>query len=130
MTNLKEEASTFSNVRKRRTNTTKAPQPFDIENLSFTYAYNEVTRSNINTASFLFKNYRSAINYAFQPKEWFIEPFKNAKWANSPFLKLIKEINFNPVPNSIVINGNVNRSFTKTQLRNADLTTEGIDPYF
>jgi len=120
----------FSNIRKRRTNTTKAQQPFDIENFSFTYAYNEVTRSNINTASYSFKNYRSAINYAFQPKEWFIEPFKNSKSLDSPFLKLIKDINFNPIPNSIVLNGNVNRNFMKTQLRNANLTTEGIDPYF
>ncbi len=120
----------FSNIRKRRTNTTKAPTPIDIENFSFTYAYNEVTRSNINTASYDFKNYRGAVNYAFQPKEMFIEPFKNAKWLDSPFLKLIKDINFNPIPNSIVINGNVNRNFLKTQLRNSDLTTEGIDPYF
>ena len=120
----------FSNIRKRRTNTTKAQQPFDIENFSFTYAYNEVKRSNINTASFDLKNYRSAINYAYQPKEWFIEPFKNSSGLDSPFLKLIKDINFNPVPNSFVFNGNVNRSFMKTQLRNADLTTEGIDAYY
>ena len=120
----------FSNVRKRRTNTAKAQKPFDIENFSFTYAFSEVTRSNINTASYDFKNYRGAINYVFQPKEWFIEPFKNSDKLNSPFLKLIKDINFNPVPNSIAINGNVNRSFLKTQLRNSDLTTIGIDPNF
>ncbi len=120
----------FSNVRKRRTNTEKAPMPYDIENFSFTYAYNEVTRSNINTESYDYRNYRGAINYTFQPKGVSIEPFKNAKWAQSPLLQIIKDINFNPIPNSIVISGNVNRSFLRTQLRNADLTIDGIDPYF
>ena len=120
----------FSNIRKRRTNANAPQRIYDIENFSFTYAYNEVTRSNINTASYDYKNYRGAITYNYRPKEWFIEPFKNVKWLDKPFLKLIKEINFNLIPNSITVNANVNRSFLKTQLRNADLTTDGIDPYF
>ncbi len=120
----------FSNVRKRRTNTNRAPLPFDIANFSFTYAYNEVTRSNVNTASYDFRNNRVAVNYTYQPKEWFIEPFKNVKWLSSKWLQLIKDVNFNIIPNSIIVSGNVNRSFLRTQLRNADLTTDGIDPYF
>jgi len=120
----------FSNVRKKRTNTERAPMPYDIANFSFTYAFNEVTRSNINTASYDFRNNKVAVNYAYQPKEWFIEPFKNVKWFNGKWFQLIKDINFNPVPNSIIVSGNVNRSFLRTQLRNADLTTDGIDPYF
>lgn len=120
----------FSNVRKRRTNTERAPLPFDISNFSFTYAFNEVTRSNVNTASYDFRNNKVAVNYAYQPKEWFIEPFKNVNWFNSKWLRLIKDINFNIIPNSIMVNGNVNRSFLRTQLRNSDLTTDGIEPYF
>ena len=120
----------FSNVRKRRVNADAPKRIYDIENLSFTYAYNEITRSNINTASYDYKNYRGAITYSYQPKEWFIEPFKNIGFLGSKWLQIIKEINFNLVPNSITINGNVNRSFLKTQLRNSDLGTEGIDPYY
>ena len=120
----------FSNVRKRRTNTERTPMPYDIANFSFTYAFNEVTRSNVNTASYDFRNNRVAVNYAYQPKEWFIEPFKNVKWFSGKWFQLIKDINFNLIPNSIIVSGNVNRSFLRTQLRNADLTTDGIEPYF
>jgi cell surface protein SprA len=120
----------FSNVRKRRTNEDKPKHLYDIENFSFTYAYNEVTRSNINTAGYDFRNYRGAVTYSYQPKEWFFEPFKNINVFNSKWLQIIKDINLNLIPNSIIVNGNVNRSFLKTQLRNADLNTEGLDPFF
>lgn len=119
----------FSNVRKRRTND-KAPMPLDIENFSFTYAYNEVNRTNINTASYDFRNYRGAVTYAYQPKEISIQPFKNVSFLDSKWLKIIKDFNFNPVPSSIVVNANLNRSFLRTQLRNADLGIDGIDPNF
>lgn len=120
----------FSNVRKRRVNADAPKHIYDIENFSFTYAYNEVTRSNINTASYDYRNYRGAVTYSYQPKEWFIEPFKNIGFLDSKWLQIIKDINFNIVPNSIIVNGNVNRNFLKTQLRNANLNTDGIDPYF
>ncbi len=120
----------FSNVRKRKTNTDKASLPWAIENFSFTYAYNEVTRSNINTASYDFKNYRGAVTYNYQPGELNVQPFKNVKFLDSKWLKLIKDFNFNLIPNSITISANLNRSFLRTQLRNADLGTDGIDPYF
>ena len=119
----------FSNVRKKRT-TDKVPLPLDIENFSFTYAFNEITRSNINTASYDFRNYRGGINYTYQPKELSIQPFKNVNFLNSKWLRIIKDFNFNPIPNSIVASANMNRSFLRTQLRNADLGIEGIDPYF
>lgn len=120
----------FSNVRKRNTNPDKPTLPWSIENFSFTYAYNEVTRSNINTAEYDYRNTRGAVTYSYQPKEMNIQPFKNVKFLDSKWLKIIKDINFNPIPNSIAISANLNRSFLKTQLRNSDLGIEGIDPYF
>ena len=120
----------FSNVRKRRTNENRAPMPWAIENFSFTYAYNEVARSNINTASYDYRNYRGAITYSYQPKGMNIKPFENIGFLNSKWFRLIKDINFNPIPSSIQVGANLNRSFLRTQLRNSDLGTEGIDPYF
>lgn len=120
----------FSNVRKRRTGEGGLNLPWAIENFSFTYAYNEINRSNINTAEYAFRNYRGAVNYAYSPKPLNIAPFKNADFLSSNWLQLIKDINFNPIPSSISVNGDINRSFLKTQLRNADLGTDGIDPYF
>ncbi|WP_421986398.1 cell surface protein SprA [Roseivirga sp.] len=120
----------FSNIRKRKTNPDRPTLPWSIENFSFTYAFNEITRSNINTAEYDFRNYRSAVTYAYQPKSMNIQPFKNVKFLDSKWLKIIKDINFNPVPTSISVSANLNRSFLKTQLRNSDLGIEGIDPYF
>lgn len=120
----------FSNVRKRRMNAERIPLPWAIENFSFTYAYNEVTRSNINTASYEFRNYRGAANYTYQPEPLNLEPFKNIGFLDSQWLQLIQKINFNPIPTSISVNANLSRTFMKTQLRNAALGIEGIDPNF
>ncbi|WP_305982688.1 cell surface protein SprA [Roseivirga thermotolerans] len=120
----------FSNVRKRATGENRLNLPWAIENFSFTYAYNEITRSNINTALYDFRNYRGAVNYNYKPKALNIAPFQNVSLFDSKWLQLIKDFNFNPIPTSISINGDVNRSFLKTQLRNADLGTDGIDPYY
>ena len=120
----------FSNVRKRRIGDGGMNLPWAIENFSFTYAYNEISRSNINTAAYDFKNYRGAMNYNYNPAPLNIAPFENVGLFDSPWLRLIKDINFNPIPTSISMNGDVNRSFLKTQLRNSNLGIEGIDPYF
>lgn len=120
----------FSNIRKRRVNPDKGVYPWQIENFSFTYAYNEVTRSNINTASYAYRNYKGGITYAYQPAQFNVQPFKNVGFLDSKWLRLIKDINFNLLPTSIVVNADINRSFTKTQLRNSELGTDGIDPYF
>ncbi|WP_420385605.1 cell surface protein SprA [Roseivirga sp.] len=120
----------FSNVRKRSTSENRLNLPWAIENFSFTYAYNEINRSNINTAEYAYRNYRGAVNYSYRPKPLRIAPFENIGFLGSKWLQLIKDINFNPIPSSITINGDVNRSFLKTQLRNSDLGIEGIDPYF
>lgn len=120
----------FSNVRKRRVNPDKPIYPWQIENFSFTYAYNEVTRSNINTASYDYRNYRGGFTYTYQPQGINVRPFENVGLFDSKWLQLIKDINFNPIPSSIIVSADINRSFLKTQLRNADLGTDGIDPYF
>ena len=117
-------------MRKRKTNPDKPTMPWSIENFSFTYAYNEVTRSNINTAEYDFKNTRGAVTYGYQPKGMSIQPFKNVDFLNSKWLKIIKDINFNPIPSSVAISANLNRSFLKTQLRNSDLGIDGINPNF
>ncbi len=119
----------FSNVRKLRT-VERVALPWDISNFSFTYAYSEIERSNINTAEYAFRNYQGGFTYAYQPQSNPIKPFENVGFLNSKWLKLIQDFNFNPIPSSIIINSNLNRTFLKTQLRNSDLGTDGIDPYF
>ena len=59
-----------------------------------------------------------------------MQPFKNFKIFDAKVFKLIKDFNFNIFPSNINIRGDLNRRFNKTQYRNSDLTTEGVDPIF
>ena len=48
----------------------------------------------------------------------------------SPWLALIRDFNLNFLPSSVTVRADLDRSFRRTQLRNSDLTTQGIDPTF
>ena len=86
--------------------------------------------SNVTTQTLETKEHRGNISYNFSPKSLSLQPFKNVSFFDSKILKLIKDINFNPLPSNINVRGDLNRSFNKTQYRNSDLTIEGVDPYF
>ncbi|MEM7549016.1 MAG: cell surface protein SprA [Bacteroidota bacterium] len=120
----------FSNVRKVKTKEGAKKRIYDIENFAFTYAYSEENSSDANTESFINKDYRGAVDYNFRVDPISIEPFKNSERLSSPYLKLIKDFNFSPLPNSYGFRWDVNRSFRRRQLYNDERTTVGVDPYF
>ncbi len=120
----------FTNVRKVKTKEDAISRFYDIENLAFTYAYSDMVRTNISTESYDFRSYKGAVSYNFAPKEVSFSPLKNAKWLNSPYLQIIKDFNISPVPSNLAFRADLDRRFVRTQLRNSDLTTLGIDPTF
>lgn len=120
----------FSNVRKIKTKEGAKSHVYDIENFSFTYAQNNISRSNILIDEYALNQYRGGITYQFQPKQINFEPFKSKKSLEKPFLYWIKDLNFSPLPTVIAFRTDFDRSFAKTQLRNSDLTTNGIIPMF
>lgn len=120
----------FTNVRKERAQSDKLALPFAISNFDFTYAYSEFTRSNLQTALYETRNYKGAVGYNYTFPNGSIKPFANSKAFKSPYLKIIKDINFNPLPSTFGMRAELNRSFVKTQFRNSDLTTLGIEPQF
>ncbi|MEQ9426448.1 MAG: cell surface protein SprA [Cyclobacteriaceae bacterium] len=120
----------FSNVRKEKVNPDAKSNIYDIENFSFDYSFSELKRSNVNTAEFIQRSYRGGMAYNYSPSDFTIEPFKNVGFLDNPFLKLVKDFNFNPVPSNLGFRADLDRRFTSTQLRNGDLTTDGIDPFF
>lgn len=123
-------AINFSNVRKDKVNPEAKSHIYDIENFSFNYAYSESLTSGVNTAEFREQNYRGGFAYNFNPSPKPIEPFKNVGFLDGKYLALIKDFNFSLLPNNLSMRAEVDRRFTKRQLRNSDLTTNGIDPYF
>jgi cell surface protein SprA len=109
----------FINVRKNRNpESTKKPKFYDVENLSVSYAYNEEVHRDYNIERSINKNVTASASYNYSFKSKFFEPFKNSKLLKSKYLKLIKDINFNPIPKSIAVNSRINRSFNQQRSRN------------
>ncbi len=116
----------FTNVRKIKTNDTKS-QFYDLSNFTFSYSYSDVEESNFNTAAYIQRLTRGGIGYNYSFPTISVEPFTNIQ---SPWLALLRDFNFSPLPTSVSVSAELNRSYIKTQLRNADLTTVGIAPYY
>jgi cell surface protein SprA len=108
----------FTNVRKMPGPNKKKSNIYDVENLSFTYAYSETLQRDINTKVNKQENYRGAINYNFSGKAKNIEPFKKVKFFNEhKGFRLIQDFNFNPVPNQISIQNLFDRNYQVRQAR-------------
>ena len=122
----KRKSISFINVRKNRNpESSKKPKFYDVENLSVSYAYNEESNRNYNIERAVNKTVTASASYNYNFKPKFFEPFKNAKLLKSKYLKLIKDINFNPVPKSISVNSRINRTFNSQKSRNL---VEGLSP--
>ncbi len=95
----------------------KKPRPWDIENWSATYAFNEVLRRDANTLQDLRHENRGSLAYAFQAPSVNIQPFKALK---PKALALIRDANFNLTPSRVSIRADVLRSEQVMQMRNVD----------
>lgn len=115
----KRKSISFINVRKNRNpESTKKPKFYDVENLSVSYAYNEESHRDYNIERSINKSVTASASYNFNFPSKFFEPFKETKLLKSKYLKLLKDINFNPVPKSIAINSRINRTFNQQTSRN------------
>ncbi len=106
----------FTNVRKERTDPDRKPMPWDIENVSVSYSY---SKSNTSTPIIEFderKQHRAQFNYAYSAQPFYIKPF-NKLIKKDKYLKLIKEMNFNPIPSSFTFNSTVDRQQIRTRYR-------------
>ncbi|WP_236252933.1 cell surface protein SprA [Echinicola sp. 20G] len=120
----------FSNVRKLRKDESNKNHIYDLSNFSFSYAYGLVKQSNINTEDYTFETYKGNITYSYEPKPIPVEPFKNWNFLQSPNLQLFRDFNLNLAPSLITARLDVDRRFLRTQYRNDQLTTDGVDPLF
>ena len=114
------------NVRKEKTNSEKKKHFYDIENVSVSYAYNEIQHKNYNIEKFLDQNVRASANYnyAFQSKS--IEPFKNWKFlTKKKYLRFIKDLNINLLPSTISVNSNIIRRYNEQKSRSL---VDGLPP--
>jgi cell surface protein SprA len=116
----------FTNVRKMPGPNKKKSNFYDIENFSFTYAYSEIIRSDINTAKNNQQTYRGQINYTFSGKAKSIEPFKKVKFLEKKAFRIIKDININLVPSQISIQNSFDRNYQERQARTITVAAPGV----
>ncbi|MGZ3930865.1 MAG: T9SS outer membrane translocon Sov/SprA, partial [Bacteroidia bacterium] len=97
------------------------PMPWDISNFSFTYAYTENYKHNVNVDHNLTKQYRGNITYGFQlqPKIW--KPFAKVKLFENKWFTLLREFNLQPLPNRFGVSMDVTRNYA--EVLNRDLTS-------
>ena len=120
----------FNNVRKIKANPEAKGHFYDISNLSFSYAFGIMNQTNAQIEDYSYKTYRGNVTYNFQPKALVVEPFKNVGFLNSRHLQLIKDFNFNLSPTQILARLDVDRKHLRSQYRNDQLGTDGVDPLF
>ncbi|MFD2514724.1 cell surface protein SprA [Pontibacter locisalis] len=123
------------NVRKERTDPDDKVRPYDIENLSFSYSYAEREFTNIETDRDFTKTYNGAVAYTYATTPKNIAPFAQSESLKSPYLRLIKDLNFTPLPSSFAFRADLDRRYNETFLQRRDpetglITTRGIDPTF
>lgn len=109
----------FTNVRKVKLNKESPVHLWDIENFSFTYAYSEATQTNFNLQENTKRNIKGGVAWQYTPAFKGFEPFKNSKGLKSPYMQIIKDLNFNPLPTNVTIRAELDRSFSKIVYRNA-----------
>lgn len=112
----------FTGVRKVKTNPQAESHLWDIENFSFNYSYWESSRRSFTIDESIKREYKGSAVYNYSRKDVGIEPFKNS--FNSPYMRWLKEFKFSPLPNSILVRGELNRSFRKDVYRNSQSSSE------
>ncbi|MFT2010301.1 cell surface protein SprA [Pontibacter sp. 13R65] len=123
------------NVRKERTNPEAKVKPYDVENLSFSYSYAERLFTNIETERDFTKTYTGGVAYTYNntPKNY--TPFAQVEAIKSPYLRLIKDLNFTPLPSSFAFRADLDRRYNETFLQRREagssvISSRGIAPTF
>ncbi|MEX6626617.1 T9SS outer membrane translocon Sov/SprA [Tenacibaculum salmonis] len=109
----------FINVKKNKNSESKkTPKFYDVENVSVSYAHNEELHKDYNIEKFENKNVMASASYNFSFKPFVIEPFKKSKLFKSKYLKVVKDLNINPVPKTLAFNSRINRNYNSQKSRN------------
>ena len=102
----------------------KRPMPYDPGNFTFSYSRSLRHNQGSTTAYENETDWRGAMTYNYAPvyRPW--EPFKKMK-SKSPWMRFIKEINLNWLPQSIAFNTEMLRHYYELQLRDLEALTAG-----
>ena len=107
----------FTNVKVNNGKGKTKQHIYDIQNFSFTYAYNLDKYRDINLEYNDKKSHKGKILWAYSAKPKNHEPFKRAKWARSPYMQLVRDFNFYLLPKQYSFSTSVDRGYNEKKLR-------------
>lgn len=116
----------FTNVGVNPTNKQGNPKPWDISNFSVSYSFTKTEHSDPFVEAQEQNQYTGALDYSYSRSVNYIEPFKG---INSKYLRLLKELNFNLLPNSFSFTTVLDRTFETTRYR-FDEAADRFTTYF
>lgn len=104
----------------------KKPMPYDPANFTFGFSYSKAYNTGSTIQYENQTNWRFTLGYSYSPiyKPW--EPFKNIK-SKSAWLKLVKYLNLNYLPQNISFNSDIYRTYYEEQLRDLDDPTTKLE---
>lgn len=125
--NIAREVTTYRNFslsNARLGITSKNPMPYDPGNFTFSYSRSLRHNQGSTTAYENETDWRAAMTYNYAPvyRPW--EPFKRME-NKSPWMKFVKELNLNWLPQSVSFNTDMTRHYYELQLRDLEALTAG-----
>ncbi len=111
------ETLNFTNVRKNNTKNKKL-KPWSIENFNVSYSYTHSEHHSPLAVEDELVVHKAGLGYAYNHTAKFIEPFKRKFKSRSPWLGLIRDLNFNPMPSLLSFNADIVRQFGAYRSRN------------
>lgn len=100
--------------------TKRSPMPYDPANFTFGYAHSSRETTGETTVWEKDQNWKYSFNYNYSPNLPTLEPFKKSLKSKSKWLKLIKELGFNPAPQNLSFNSDITRSYYELQERDME----------
>ncbi len=107
----------LTNVKKIKTDG-KRPKIWSVSNFDFNYSYIQTLSHNPLIEKDELRRTRGALGYTYSPQSRPFEPFKKLIKSKSPWLALVKDINFNYTPSQISFKADIFRQFGATLIRN------------
>ncbi len=104
--------------------------PLSISNFAVSYNYSELYHYDINTDFDRVVRHSGAFNYIWNVKPKNIQPLKKVRFLRTPWLRLVRDFNFYPLPNQVLFRSKANRLYQETQTRNVSNPDLIIEPLF
>ena len=112
----------FANIKKERKGAGKGgkmkkPMPYDIENISLRYSYNDQLKRDIRTERNFNRSTAGGLSYVYanQPKN--IKPLGKVNFLKSDYFKIIKDFNFNLLPSNFSFSTDLKRDYSEQKTR-------------